>query len=420
LGRWQLHRNIVLWFSAMGWGATSLLMVPDATVHNVLMMAVLTGVMGQAAMSNAANDMRANIIGMTSAVLLSSAQLSTVFGESTFQITAMLFLYNAVLLINTRNAHVAMRASIRLRLSNAALARANAKIALRAEQANRDKSEFLAAASHDLRQPVHALLLLIEAYRQEEPSAINHPLMRHMTQAGQSINSMFNALMELSRLESGSEKLNFTEFELRKLWQDVIEDSQPEAQAKGLGLRSFLPVSLAATRVRTDYLLLKRILVNLMSNALRYTQHGGVLLALRRGHADLNGVTSECLWIEVWDTGIGIAQADQTRIFDPYVQMANRERDRSKGLGLGLAIVRHASELLGLHITIHSVPGRGTRFRLELPNKLIDQRNLNHAPIYIEPAPVNSVVQVNSWLTGRRVLLVDDCYVRRNSGLITP
>jgi CheY-like chemotaxis protein len=155
-------------------------------------------------------------------------------------------------------------------------------------------------------------------------------------------------------------------------------------------------------------LLLKRILGNLLSNALRYTPHGGVLLALRRSQADSNVGVGDGLWIEVWDTGIGIAQADQARIFDPYVQMSNRERDRSKGLGLGLAIVRHACELLGLGVSLKSVPQRGTRFRIALPGSLIVQSTVNQDVLNPEKIHANSIVKVNSWLVGRRVLLVDD------------
>jgi CheY-like chemotaxis protein len=109
------------------------------------------------------------------------------------------------------------------------------------------------------------------------------------------------------------------------------------------------------------------------------------------------------LWLEVWDTGIGIAAADQARIFDPYVQMANRERDRSQGLGLGLAIVRHACELLGLRVSVHSVPRQGTRFRLELPGSMVLKQHVALAPPRVKP-----VVHAGVWLAGRRVLLVDD------------
>ena len=152
--------------------------------------------------------------------------------------------------------------------------------------------------------------------------------------------------------------------------------------------------------ITTDKVLFERIVGNLLSNALRYTETGGVLLGLRRAH----GVKG--WWLEVWDTGLGIAPADQARIFDPYVQVANRERDRSKGLGLGLAIVRHATELLGITVTAQSRLHRGSCFRLHLPPHLFQHALLTTMPQSSQwQAPK---VQPAPWLKGQRVLLVDD------------
>ncbi|TXT37110.1 MAG: vsrB [Comamonadaceae bacterium] len=401
--RWHRFRRTLQLISAVGWGGLGWLMVPGATAHNVIVMATFTGVVGHSAAGNSANDFWGFVMSATTIVLVFVWHIPAVFGADGTTLIIMCVFYVAALTTVLRNTHASLRKSIQLQLDNEAMALSNAEQAARAEKANRDKSEFLAAASHDLRQPVHALLLLIEAYRQQMPAAMNHPLMQHITQAGQSINSLFNSLMELSRLESGSEKPVLVEFDLRQALQDVLEGSQPEARAKGLHLRSFLAPGLEAARVCTDQVLFKRIVGNLLSNALRYTPHGGVLLALRRRHGGADGV-----WIEVWDTGIGIAQADQSRIFDPYVQMANRERDRSKGLGLGLAIVRHACELLGLTVSVHSVPGRGTRFRLELPGSLMVARTPSQVLPHSAQPKSAGVVQAGVWLRGRRVLLVDD------------
>lgn len=398
LGHWKLYRNLVQWFSAMGWGSIGFLMVPDATIHNVLLMTVLTGVMGQAAMSNASNDMVGNAISLTSAVFLGSVNLPTAFGTSTAQITTMLIFYNAVLLVNMRNAHNAMRTSVRLRLANAALARTNADSAARAEKANREKSEFLAAASHDLRQPVHALLLLIEAYRQSDSEVASHPLVRQIAAAGQSINGLFNALMELSRLESGTEKPNSINLNLTSVIQLAVDNARPQGELKRLSIRLFVSRDLLKTTICTDKVLLERILGNLLSNAIRYTPSGGVLVSLRGAHA------SDDLWLEVWDTGTGIAKENQARIFDPYVQVGNRERDRSKGLGLGLAIVRHATELLGMKLTLTSRIGQGSRFRLHIPFSLVQQDAMASIPATLsEFLPCTDAV-----LHSRRILVIDD------------
>ncbi len=278
----------------------------------------------------------------------------------------MCVLYVSVLMLAARNARSSLLASIELRLDNEILARTNAANAARAEQANRDKSAFLAAASHDLRQPVHALLLLIEAYRQEVPAAANHPLMQHITAAGQSIRSLFNALMELSCLESGTEKPVLMACNLVDIVGNALNRVSPEAASKGSELRSFISRRLHWRTARNDKYMLERVIGNLLSNAVNYTPRGGILLSLRPAHGD-NGI-----WLEVWDTGIGIADDDRKRIFDPYVQVGNRERDRSKGLGLGLAIVRDIMNLLGMKLTLNSRVGHGSCLRVHLPIALQD------------------------------------------------
>lgn len=400
--RWYRHRRLLQVASSVGWGCIGFLMVPDAPAHNVFIMTAFAGVVGFSAAGNSANDFLGFVVSATTIVAVFIWRLPAIFGDDAGALMVMCVFYVAALTMVLRNTHTALRESIRFRLANEVLAHSNAQQAARAEQANRDKSEFLAAASHDLRQPVHALLLLIEAYRQQVPSAQHHPLMQHISQAGQAINSLFNALMELSRLESGSEKPVLTEFDLSDLLREVLQRVLPEAQHRRLRLRSYTAPSLARTVVCTDPLLLKRILGNLLSNAMRYTERGGVLLSLRRAHADGG------LWVEVRDTGIGISTEDQVRIFDPYVQLANRERDRTQGLGLGLAIVKHACELLSLKVALYSSIGGGTCFRISVPAHLVIQNSAVHAVAGRAQVETDAPVLDQPWLKGRRVLLVDD------------
>lgn len=398
---WYRMRRSLQVLSSMGWGCLGFLMVPDATAHNVIVMTAFAGVVGHSAAGNSANDFLGFVISAATITLVLLLRVPAIFGDDALSISLMCAFYAAALTTVLRNTHNSLRESIRLRMDNAALAASNASQAARAEKANRDKSEFLAAASHDLRQPVHALLLLIEAYRQQVPAAVNHPLMKNITQAGHDISHLFNALMELSRLESGSETPLPSDFDLMPLLRDLLERSQTEALQKGLRLRNYRSSRLPTSWVCTDSVLLQRILGNLLANALRYTSCGGILLSLRQAHGKAG------IWLEVWDTGIGISPADQTRIFDPYVQIANRERDRSKGLGLGLAIVKHACELLGLQVAVRSQPGRGTRFRLFLPERIVRTAPAQAERLYPLEQQA-SVLQTGSWLKGRRVLLVED------------
>jgi len=398
LRQWHWANLGMISMGGFSWGCIGFLFVPEAQVNNLMVMTSFAGVLAYTAISNV-YDMRGLVGGVLLGTAALSSQIPYAFGAHASFVIGMCLLYMAMLGLVTRNAHRTLLESIRLRLSNQLLAQKNAENAARAEQANRDKSEFLAAASHDLRQPVHALLLLIEAYRQQVPAAANHPLLHHIAVAGQSISSLFNALMELSRLESGTEKPVLESFDLADVLLVVLNRTRPQAEGKNLRLQTFQAKRLTSRTVCTDRLLLQRILGNLLSNAVRYTTQGGVLLSLRPAHGD------DGLWLEVWDTGQGIALADQTRIFDPYVQIGNRERDRTKGLGLGLAIVRHAAHLLGLRVSLHSKPDRGSCFRLHLPGTLCQ-------PDRPEPAQSDrgtsfAVVHAPQ-LAGRRVLLVDD------------
>jgi signal transduction histidine kinase/CheY-like chemotaxis protein len=398
LARWKRHNLWTVTLPGIGWGSIDLLLVPHAEVNNLVVMTSFAGAFAYTAVGNA-YDLRGFLVSVTLATLVLLSQLHRAFETQAWVAGGMCLLYFGVMSWVAINAHGTLLESIRLRLANEILAKKNAENAARAEQANRDKSEFLAAASHDLRQPVHALLLLIEAYRQQVPAAAHHPLVLNIATAGQSIGSLFNALMELSRLESGMEKHVPSRFDLEDLLLLLASRMRPMAHRKSLPLRVRIGRLCNHKALHTDKLLLERIVGNLLANAVRYTSQGGVLLTLRRAHA------SGGLWLEVWDTGLGIAPADQARIFDPYVQIANRERDRAQGLGLGLAIVRHASALLGLEISVRSRPGRGSCFRLQLPAPLLEPSAGQAAPhLPTQPALVSPQV----WLKGLRVLLVDD------------
>ena len=420
LKRWRVVHLFMLVGVGLSWGSASFLFVPGAHIHNLVLVTAFCGVLAAGAMTSGPSDFFGYQTASFLGILLVMAQLQSAFGDQAVVLQATFVLYFVVLFMSSRNVRMILVQAIQLRLANAALAQQNAATALVAEKANRDKSEFLASASHDLRQPVHALLLLVEAYRQQTPGAADHPLLNHIASAGQSINSLFNALMELSRLESGTEKLAPTTFDLNDAIARALNRVKLDAERKGLALRSrvargpaFAPLWLT---LHTDRLLLERVLTNLLSNAVRYTPEGGVLLALRPAHGGKGDEGGEGgngdegdegdeggLWLEVWDTGIGIDAAGLTRIFDPYVQIGNAERDRAKGLGLGLAITAHATQLLGLKLSVHSRPGRGSCFRLHLPAAMCRPQPAIAAPQADTPATVAA-----PQLAGRRVLLVED------------
>ena len=224
-----------------------------------------------------------------------------------------------------------------------------------AERANLAKSRFLAAASHDLRQPMHALVLFIA-----ELAGMRHPpetarLVRQISASAEAMETLLDSLLDISKLDAGVLVPEPRAIELQAVFRRVALDFASMAQEKGLRLR-VRPTSAWAL---SDPVLFERILLNLVGNALRYTPSGTVLIACRPSGAHWR--------VEVRDSGIGIPPEAHAQIFQEFVQLANPERARHKGLGLGLAIVRRLSELLGHRLQLRSGAGRGSCFALSLP-----------------------------------------------------
>lgn len=224
-----------------------------------------------------------------------------------------------------------------------------------AERADRSKTRFLAAASHDLRQPMQSLLLSLGILRQRLRGT---PLARVAQSAAGSADAMrglLDALLDISRIEAGLVRCAPTDLPLGPLIERLGGEYAARARAKGLRLR-WRACPLAA---RADPVLLERMLRNLLENAIRYTDRGGILVGCRRSGGRLR--------LEVVDTGVGLAPEHSDVIFDEFVQLANPERDRAKGLGLGLAIVKRLAALQGIEVGVRSHPGQGSRFFVTLP-----------------------------------------------------
>ena len=275
--------------------------------------------------------------------------------------------FAGILTLFCRVQGASIRDSLRVRFENAELlvklaaqTAAAESARAQAEQANLAKSQFLAAASHDLRQPLHALGLF---------SASLHGLVldERALQAVASIQvnidaleDMFNVILDVSKLDAGVVEARLSPQPLQPLLDKVVRQLQPVAAAKGLRLAA-VPTGAWAL---TDLTLLQRVVGNLVSNALRYTERGGVVLAVRRDA----GEDGRAGWrVECRDSGVGIAEADQARVFDEFVQLHNPQRDRRQGLGLGLAIARRIGRLIGGELRLRSGPGRGSVFHLRLP-----------------------------------------------------
>ena len=238
-----------------------------------------------------------------------------------------------------------------------------------AEKANAEKSRFLASASHDLRQPIHALNLFSNALEQRLTNSDQHELLGKMDLSIQAMNSLLTSLLDISRLEAGLIQVQTQSFQLYPLLYHLEEEFIIQANELGLKL-SFCDqnkhLSSAKETVRnldviiqSDQTLLESILRNLIDNALKYTTQGSITISC-------NVSEHECI-ISIKDTGIGIPHDEQQKVYDEFYQIGNPERDRNKGIGLGLSIVNKTCHLLNHELTMTSSEGQGTQFNIHLP-----------------------------------------------------
>jgi signal transduction histidine kinase/CheY-like chemotaxis protein len=227
-----------------------------------------------------------------------------------------------------------------------------------AETANRAKTQFFAAASHDLRQPLHAMGLFAEALRQRIKDPEVAHLVNSINSSVDALEGLFSELLDITKIDTGAVEIEAEHFSMRDLFSRIRLTFEPNAFEKGLML-SFRGDH---HHVYADPMVVERILRNLVSNAIRYTEDGGVLVTCRK--------RGEQLCLQVWDTGIGITEKEQVRIFDEFYQTQSGrplEPHHRKGLGLGLAIVKRLADLMKAPLTLRSRVGHGTVFTLMLP-----------------------------------------------------
>jgi two-component system, sensor histidine kinase len=262
-----------------------------------------------------------------------------------------------------------------------------------AEAANRAKTQFFAAASHDLRQPLHAMGLFAEALRQRSHDPEVASLVNSINESVDALEGLFGELLDITRIDTGGVDVNPAPLRLRELFARLRLHFEPIAFEKGLML-SFRGEQHVA---HADPVLLERVLRNLVSNAIRYTDDGGVLVSCRPRKA------SGRLLLQVWDSGIGIAEASLPRIWDEFYQaQGNRplQAHQRKGLGLGLAIVKRLADLMQAPIGVRSRLGHGTVFSIEVP--------VGKAPRRIEPLPGGARLPIGLTLQGRSFVVVED------------
>jgi signal transduction histidine kinase/CheY-like chemotaxis protein len=356
--RWQIGSGI----SGLIWSLAAILFfAPDSPIHQTLLTTTIFAIVAVAVPITASHLPSFKVFVVPTLACLAARNAWE--GDTDHLLLA--FVVAAALLgvvaVGQRY-HLALTRSLRGRFENEALAQRLAaqnqdlsRARDSAEQANRAKTHFFASASHDLRQPLHAISLFSGVLANRLGAGEHGAVVKNISNSVALLESHFSQLLNISRIEAGVLEPELEDFDLQALIRRVHGEFLPEAARKGLRLR----IHASSLWVRSDPFLIERILGNLVSNAIRYTQQGSVLIGVRRRRDEAS--------LEVWDTGIGIAPEQQQAVFEEFVQLGNPERNVQKGTGLGLSIVRRLTALLGHSLTMRSHPGRGTRFRLRLP-----------------------------------------------------
>ena len=374
------------------WGSLAWVALDTTSLmDSILVIAVLTAVAGNS--MSLLSPVLPIFLALVAAEIAVAVSKVFLLGDPTYNALGLAgLLYIFILMAQAHNSSRAARAAIVLGLENIELLgklRLETSVAQQAraeaEQANTSKSKFLAAASHDLRQPIYAQGLFLDILSRSGLNPQQQQSLDCAIAASQASAEMLNTMLDFSRIEAGVVQPQVVSFHLQPLLNKIEREFARQADAKGLVDRS-RETELAAD---SDPALIELILRNLVSNAIRYTDAGGLLVACRKQHGQVV--------LEVWDTGIGIEPAHQREVFREFHQLGNPERDRRKGLGLGLSIVEGLARTLGHPLSLNSKPGRGSMFRLSLP-------------LATGACVDNAVVQTQNeaQLRNVRVLVVDD------------
>jgi len=363
--RWRLWWNLGTLTSGAMWGCTAWLFYHRGDSAQQIGLIVTVYTFCAVAVPILATQPRVFALFCLFCYVPMAARIGIGNGAPGYQLAGILFVIFATTSVLARAYRQALQRAIDLKLQADELAaqlrvekQAADDARHQAEVANRAKTQFFAAASHDLRQPLHAMGLFAEALRAKSRDDEVAHLVNSINGSVDALESLFSELLDITRIDSGGIEVNTQPFAVGDILRKLRLGFEPNAFEKGLALRFRGGQHVAMA----DPLLVERILRNLVSNAIRYTNDGSVLVSCRKRGGRL--------LLQVWDTGLGIREEEQRRIFEEFYQVPNTERisaEQRRGLGLGLAIVKRLADLMNAPLTLRSRPDHGSVFTLELP-----------------------------------------------------
>ncbi len=353
--RWGTQFAIFTFLSGLTWGAASIILfLPDnLPLFNILTLTILAMTVGSLAALSALP--KAYYLFVIPTILPMVWRYLTMDDEQYVFFGILLFVFVFALFSIVRVNNRIIYNSIVLRFENMGLIDQLTEQKEKAEQANIAKTKFLAAASHDLRQPLHAMGLFLGALESRVEKDDQKIIVQKIQKSSVALNGLLDSLLDISKLDAQAIHVEYCTFPINTLFDALENEFQACVEEKGLSIK-FVRTQLW---IKSDYRLLDRMIRNLISNAVRYTNTGGIVVGCRR--------QGDSVMLAIYDTGIGIHQHDIDNIFREFHQLANPERDRSKGLGLGLAIVERMAKLLNMSLYLKSVPDRGSVFGVVVP-----------------------------------------------------
>jgi signal transduction histidine kinase/ActR/RegA family two-component response regulator len=392
--RWRLYALLGSGTNGLTWGMGGIVLYAPHSPSSQFLLLITQFGMGAGAAYASAPAFAAVLAYLLPSVLLSSVPFFLEGDSVHVTLGAMLFVFVAAATHFTYGISHTIARAIALRFENIDLIQELREQTLAAElarqaaeEANVAKSRFLAAAGHDLRQPLHALGFFVDALQEHSLPADGRAVVSNIRRSVDVMEDLFNSLLDVSRLDAGIVRPRITTIPLAPLVERVRVEFEPVARQKDLSLA----VVRCSLFVRSDPVLLERIIRNLVANAVRYTDRGRVVVGARR--------RAETVRIEVWDSGRGIPEDKYREIFQEFRQLENPERDRRKGLGLGLAIVERLVKLLDHPLELRSQLGKGSLFAVSVPRGRREE---------FVPGEADGQIVVDRDVADSLILIVDD------------